>query len=356
MPLKFPKLNSIKSDLLRSRNPSNRYAKENGKEASEPPREPPAKLKRPKGYDVRSVEHVRRKHLTADDTIVAIMGPTGAGKSTFIQKVTGQEVVGVGHSLESLTIEVTGVRVKFTDGVNVVLVDTPGFDDTYRSDVDVLEIFVKWLGDVRRSGLELSGILYLHRISDNRMAATPLKNLDIFKKICGEKFFEKIILTTTMWPEGDDDIKEEIQRENELQSSCWVEMINRGSLIRRFMNTQASAWDILDDVIADESRRRLIRIQKELVDQRKSLPTTEAGQQLHDVIEALIEKQNNLASRTKEALGKPGDPQTLIALLNELSELRKERDEATKLDSSLSGKLRRVSGSIQKLIKRRVAE
>lgn len=61
--------------------------------------------------------------------------------------MTGREN-GVGHTLQSYTSEVNVVRVTFTDGINVVLVDTPGFDDTYLSDLDILKKIAKWLRDV----------------------------------------------------------------------------------------------------------------------------------------------------------------------------------------------------------------
>ncbi|KAF9444015.1 hypothetical protein P691DRAFT_737086 [Macrolepiota fuliginosa MF-IS2] len=287
------------------------------------------------------------------------MGPTGAGKSTFIQTMIGRETNGVGHSLESYTNQISAMRVTFSDGVSVVLVDTPGFDDTHLSDLDILKIVAKWLEDIRRRSLTLSGILYLHRISDNRMAGTPLKNLKMFKKLCGEDFFEKVILTTTMWPEVGGGVEEDIyiRREGELSRTYWAEMTNKGSFTCRFRNTQASAWEILNRVVAHESRRRLIRIQEELVDQKKSLPTTEAGQQLHGIFEALIEKQNDLLNRTKEELGRTGDPEVLMTLLSEMGELRKERDKAVKdmrqLNSSPLGKWRSVSSSIRRVRRRK---
>ncbi|KAF9442135.1 hypothetical protein P691DRAFT_626957, partial [Macrolepiota fuliginosa MF-IS2] len=51
----------------------------------------------------------------------------------------------VGHNLEPCTSGVTAIRVTFMDGIRVVLVDTPGFDDTYCSDLDILELVSRWL-------------------------------------------------------------------------------------------------------------------------------------------------------------------------------------------------------------------
>lgn len=40
-------------------------------------------------------------YLSSSDVVVAIMGVTGSGKSTFVSQLVGQENVVVGHSLQS---------------------------------------------------------------------------------------------------------------------------------------------------------------------------------------------------------------------------------------------------------------
>ena len=46
----------------------------------------------------------------------------------------------VGHDLESCTAEVSMVRID-----DVVLVDTPGFDDTNKTDREILIMIADWL-------------------------------------------------------------------------------------------------------------------------------------------------------------------------------------------------------------------
>jgi len=52
--------------------------------------------------------------------------------------------IGVGHELESYTTEIQIIRFQFVD-INVVFVDTPGFDDTHKSDVEILTMIADWL-------------------------------------------------------------------------------------------------------------------------------------------------------------------------------------------------------------------
>jgi hypothetical protein len=53
----------------------------------------------------------------------------------------------VGHTLESCTSEIKIVKLsvpELADG-DVVFVDTPGFDDTHKSDSDILKMVADWL-------------------------------------------------------------------------------------------------------------------------------------------------------------------------------------------------------------------
>ncbi|OJA13215.1 hypothetical protein AZE42_12184, partial [Rhizopogon vesiculosus] len=68
---------------------------------------------------------------------IAVMGATGSGKSTFISKASGSSLP-AGHGLESCTNEVQTSRPFVVSGRVVTLIDTPEFDDTTRSDTDIL--------------------------------------------------------------------------------------------------------------------------------------------------------------------------------------------------------------------------
>jgi len=53
----------------------------------------------------------------------------------------------VGHDLESYTSEIKIVKLSVPELANgaVVFVDTPGFDDTNKSDADILKMVADWL-------------------------------------------------------------------------------------------------------------------------------------------------------------------------------------------------------------------
>lgn len=88
---------------------------------------------------------------------------------------------------------------EFSSKKTVYLIDTPGFDDTSRSDIDVLREIAGWLTASYSNRVFPHGIIYLHRISDVRMQGSAKKNLLMFKKLCGDDALRKVVLTTTIW-------------------------------------------------------------------------------------------------------------------------------------------------------------
>ena len=96
---------------------------------------------------------------------------------------------------------------------------------------------------------KLGGLIYLHDISLPRIKGTALRNLEVFKKLCGDRALRSVVLGTTKWTElasrsvGEDRLKE-------LCDKYWLEMIERGSFVHGFDDTQQSAWEMVDSVLA----------------------------------------------------------------------------------------------------------
>ena len=168
----------------------------------------------------------------------------------------------------------------------------------------------------------LSGLLYFHRISDNRMAGTPLKNLRMFEKLCGKNAFHNVVLTTTMWDEVDEEIGEE--RERELKEIYWKSMLGRNSTTSRFLRTRESAFDVIEPLIDAANKRSSVQLQEELVDMVKSLPATAAGQELFSAMEQLVSQREDLLGRFRhEMRHSDGDKMALESLQEEYQSLQK---------------------------------
>ncbi|KDQ53005.1 hypothetical protein JAAARDRAFT_137770, partial [Jaapia argillacea MUCL 33604] len=251
-----------------------------------------------------------------------VMGPTGSGKSTFVSHVTGAEAK-VGHSLQSCTSDIQVIKLQSPNSdYDVVFVDTPGFDDTHKSDTVILNLISDWLNKTYNNKILLSGILYFHRISDNRMAGTPLKNLDMFQKLCGKNALENVILTTTMWDEVDESTGS--AREEELKSKYWSYMLAKKSRTSRFLNTPQSAWAVLDPILRSVHEERALLLQTEMGELRRTLPETSAGHGLFNTMEELLKKQQHVLRRLQEETIKSTDSDVLETLTAEYSRLRQE--------------------------------
>lgn len=67
-------------------------------------------------------------------------------RSKFIDLLTGQQGRRAGDTLRSVTGQIQATRVDHPRyGDRIVLVDTPGFGDTNRSDMEILGMIGDWL-------------------------------------------------------------------------------------------------------------------------------------------------------------------------------------------------------------------
>jgi hypothetical protein len=66
-----------------------------------------------------------------------------------------------------------------------------------------------------KTNLKLSGIIYLHGIKDERVTNTIMRNLAMFRSLCGDKPLKNVALVTTFWDELLDKAKGE-KREQQL--------------------------------------------------------------------------------------------------------------------------------------------
>jgi hypothetical protein len=188
--------------------------------------------------------------------------------------------------------------------VNIYLIDTPGFDDTTRSDTDVLKEVAGWLTDSYSNKVKLNGILYMHRITDPRMQGSAMMNLVMFKKLCGHDALKNVTLVTTMWDKVDPD--DGARRENQLRTTAeyWGSMLTQGSRMDRHHNTRDSAMRLLERFVRQPDAT--LSIQQEMVLGKKSLNDTEAGKglisELAKAEERFKKKLEDTASMMLEAL------------------------------------------------------
>ena len=168
----------------------------------------------------------------------------------------------------------------------VLMIDTPGFDDTERTDSEILTEIAQLLSAQYQLGVELKGVIYIHRITDVRYSRSAIKTFEVFKKICGERALKNVLLITSRWSE----VKQSTgsDREKQLKDKFWAYMLQRGSNMSRFHGDRDSAISLVSQLLCKETV--VLELQKELVDDGKRLDETVAGSYVSDNLEKLKEK------------------------------------------------------------------
>lgn len=282
----------------------------------------------------------QESQLQPDDAWIVVMGMTGVGKSTLISEVVGHDV-GVGHELQSMTQQLGVYKCQNVFRKTIWLVDTPGFDDSFRSNVEVLQDIATFFAQLYDHKIRFSGVLYLHRITDPRMSGTAIKNLEVFKLLCGVRAFPIIRLLTMHWNtlSNPSDYAVAAERETELANNpkFFQPLLKKGSrLMRHELLGQESAKAVIDSLLEVEEKADL-SIQVEMVAQKKTLKETTAGRFLEQDRRLQRQKYDaelrELQQSMEEALRKK-DREALAEMSAEkrefyakLERLRREREE-----------------------------
>ena len=229
------------------------------------------------------------------------MGVTGSGKSTFIS-LLAQEPVKVGHSLESCTTEVEIFSFIKDDGRVGYLIDTPGFDDTTRSDTDILKEIVDIFNRLYIQKVRLTGLIYLHRITDVRMQGSAVKNLDMLRSLCGENAFPSIALVSTMWQTLENQ-QIGMEREATLKSNdrFWGTILRDPNQVKRHFGDAVSAEKIVSWLI-EKNSKIVLDVQRQMVDEGLTLDQTSAGQCLRKDLNKLRERYEKELEELKQSL------------------------------------------------------
>jgi GTPase SAR1 family protein len=207
----------------------------------------------------------------ADVPVILVLGQNGAGKTTFIENIAKCKPP-VGETTKACT---TTTQAVFTtiDGQDVVLVDTPSFNEPKKSDAEILQDVTAWIECKLHGHKKVHGTLYLHNIMAERIFNSSTHYYEPFSKLIGSHAMHTVGLVTTRW-----DIADRAQAkifEKEILEDAWSHMRAKGARKYRVGNESdlctAVAWDVL------QAQPSLLRIQDEIGQEKKQLSRTDAG-------------------------------------------------------------------------------
>lgn len=194
------------------------------------------------------------------------------------------------HSIDAFSYTLPSNR-------RIHLIDTPGFDDTNRTDIETLSVLAAYLGASYANGVRIHGIIVLHPIADNRMGGSSVRNIEMMKKLCGFDSYENVAVATTMWPPFGTGAGSSVERRilEKRETELLVDQRFMGELVANgagmFRHNESGNNDAAEQM---RSTRRIVSsliakldttsspikpllLQRELIDEGKTLGETAAG-------------------------------------------------------------------------------
>lgn len=137
----------------------------------------------------------------------------------------------------------------------MTLIDTPGFDDTLRSGQETFILIGNFLKATYARNISLTGVIYLHRITDSRMQGLSLRSLRTLRMMCGPSNYN-VAIATTMWS-AISNSKEADELESQLTHSDDVaQLIKGGAKVYRHDKKEQSAREIVRQLLPKQNRAR----------------------------------------------------------------------------------------------------
>ena len=222
------------------------------------------------------------------------------------------------------------------EGRTVLLIDTPGFNDSSVRDVDILNDLAGWLAKSYEASVRLHGLIYLHGIQDARMTGSDRMHLNVFKKMTGLENMTQVVLATSFWDVTDHSKGEYREKQLSERNDFWKDMKDAGAAMIRFKNDRASAMDMVKHIV-DHNKKTTLKIQVEM-QEGKTVRNTGAGQTLEEDISGRVKNAEKEFEKKNDDLRqamKDENEQAAQEALNAQEKLKKEMAELNKTKEKL---------------------
>ncbi|KAF9034854.1 hypothetical protein BJ165DRAFT_1533888 [Panaeolus papilionaceus] len=180
-----------------------------------------------------------------------LLGPTGSGKSSFIEAVAANTSLRLSSDkLEGFTQSVSIYQIinaVTPRGSHIYLVDVPGFADSKISAMSIVSMLMDVIQT--NSNLIYFRILYHIPINNPRLPGSQRQILQTFEALAGPQSAGNITVVSTMWDSiwNENTSRRAEQNFSQLRKEIWKDYIAQGADIVKFHNTPESALTILND-------------------------------------------------------------------------------------------------------------
>jgi hypothetical protein len=219
--------------------------------------------------------------------------------------------------------------------------------------VPIIPFATPLTSDSRQSRRILHGVIYLHRITDDRVGGTARQAFKAFLKLCGNQALENVALVTTMWdrPEVRRNRVTYEAREKELlrDRNFFKPAIELGAQVFRHSNSKSSADRIISRLLGNTPV--YLGVQQELA-RGRDIKDTEAGRAALEILRSQTERcQQDIEewdSEIKEAKRQKDR--------RALDEAKAEREEAAKEKKAANKEIKNFSKNFDKKLDAAVKE
>jgi hypothetical protein len=159
----------------------------------------------------------------------------------------------------------------------------------------------------------------LRDITQPRMTGSVLKNISMFRELCGTETLPNVVIVTTKWDDVSK-VKGE-KREEDLMSNYFKGLIELGAKTARHDDTKEAAQGVLRKVLGNSGIP--LKIQRELVDERKTLGQTGAGTEIGQDMAKLETQYKEDLEKLKEQIENEHNEKIRTMLEDQQEELAK---------------------------------
>jgi len=192
-------------------------------------------------------------------------------------------------------------------GIEYILIDTPGFNDTKRTDQQILNHVVDYLSAEYKQNKLLTGIIYLHPIGGTRVPGSMMRQIRVFKELCGKDSLGNVLIGTTKW-ENVVDSSWAVREEKELldvEDGYLTELVDFGASIVRVSQNKDECLGLLEWFA--NKQERALKIQEVMAGPEVKIENTEVAKILAPELSQLtleherrVEEERQREKQTEE--------------------------------------------------------